>query len=418
MTDRIGFRTIETQGPRIVLNGEPIFLRGVSIHEESPFRPGRAWSEADARTLLGWAVELGCNFVRLAHYPHNETMVRVAEELGLLVWAEIPVYWKIAWANPPTLACAKSQLEELIRRDRNRCAVVLWSLSNESPASEERLAFLAALAQHARALDPTRLLTSALFARLDGETDTMVIDDPIGEHLDVMGCNQYLGWYYSAPEKMERISWSSPYDKPLVMSEFGAGAVAGRLGADEDEVFGERYQARVYRHQIEMQSRIAFLGRVLALDPEGLPYTQARAARHPGRLEPQGTGLRPRPEEARLRRHARLVPGARRTGVTRDRSRHRSLLRFGAQTEVVASRYSRVLLSRLSGLQTELLHQEGQPFGVLGDLDVLVGWPSRGRRSPRCGPGWACRRCWPLAGVRRTCARARPGSAGPYRRRR
>jgi beta-glucuronidase len=257
----IGFRTVRVQGTQILLNDEPIFLRGVSLHEEAPFRPGRAWSEEDARTLLGWAVDLGCNFVRLAHYPHNETMVRVAEELGLLVWAEIPVYWNIAWDHEPTLDCAKAQLGEMIGRDRNRCAVILWSLSNEAPATEPRQAFLAALARHARALDPTRLLTSALFARLDVESETMVIEDPVGEHLDVMGCNQYLGWYYREPEDMDRIAWSSAFEKPLLMSEFGAGAVAGRYGGEET-FFTEEYQARVYRKQIGMLRRIPFLAGV------------------------------------------------------------------------------------------------------------------------------------------------------------
>jgi len=184
--------------------------------------------------------------------------VRVAEELGLLVWAEIPVYWNIAWDHAPTLDCAKTQLGELIARDRNRCAVILWSLSNEAPATEPRQAFLAELARHARALDPTRLLTSALFARLDQDTATMVIDDPVGEHLDVMGCNEYLGWYYREPEEMDRIQWSSPYDKPLIMSEFGAGAVAGREG-DVSTPFTEEHQAHVYRKQIGMLDRIPFL---------------------------------------------------------------------------------------------------------------------------------------------------------------
>jgi beta-glucuronidase len=258
IAEPVGFRTVRTLGSQILLNDAPIFLRGVSLHEEVPFGPGRAWSEEHARTLLGWAVELGCNFVRLAHYPHNETMVRVAEELGLLVWAEIPVYWNIAWDHAPTLDCAKAQLGELIARDRNRCAVILWSLSNEAPATEPRQAFLAELARHARALDPTRLLTSALFARLDEETRTMVIDDPVGEHLDVMGCNEYLGWYYREPEEMDRIQWSSPYDKPLIMSEFGAGAVAGREG-DVRTPFTEEHQAHVYRKQIGMLGRIPFL---------------------------------------------------------------------------------------------------------------------------------------------------------------
>jgi len=85
VTDRIGFRTIETRGTRILLNGKPIHLRGVCLHEEAPFRGGRAYSRADARTLLGWAREMNCNFVRLAHYPHNEYMTRTADEMGILV---------------------------------------------------------------------------------------------------------------------------------------------------------------------------------------------------------------------------------------------------------------------------------------------------------------------------------------------
>ncbi|MBO5593562.1 MAG: beta galactosidase jelly roll domain-containing protein, partial [Prevotella sp.] len=93
IADSIGFRKIETRGKQILLNGQPIFLKGISIHEEKPNGGGRANSPEDARTLLSWAKELGCNFVRLAHYPHNEYMVREAERMGILVWSEIPCYW-------------------------------------------------------------------------------------------------------------------------------------------------------------------------------------------------------------------------------------------------------------------------------------------------------------------------------------
>ena len=103
--DRIGFRTIQASGTKILLNGKP-HLRGVSMHAEAPIRAGRLFSEADARTLLGWAKETGCNFVRLAHYPHDEVMTRLADQMGLLVWSEVPVYWTIAWENPETLAQA------------------------------------------------------------------------------------------------------------------------------------------------------------------------------------------------------------------------------------------------------------------------------------------------------------------------
>ncbi|MBO7597502.1 MAG: beta-glucuronidase, partial [Bacteroidales bacterium] len=107
LKDQIGFRTIETQGKKILLNGKPIFLRGISIHEEKSDGGGRANSTDDAIRLLSWAKELGCNFVRLAHYPHNEFMVREAEREGILVWSEIPVYWTIDWENPSTLLNAQ-----------------------------------------------------------------------------------------------------------------------------------------------------------------------------------------------------------------------------------------------------------------------------------------------------------------------
>ena len=92
ISDEIGFRTIETRGTEILLNGHPVFLRGIDVHEEAPLRSGRAHGEDDARTLLGWARDLGCNFVRLAHYPHDEHMIREADRMGMLVWSEIPVY--------------------------------------------------------------------------------------------------------------------------------------------------------------------------------------------------------------------------------------------------------------------------------------------------------------------------------------
>src|SRR3982075_988570 len=107
--DSIGFRTIETRGSQILLNGEPIFLRGISLHEEAPVRGGRAYSVDDAQTLLGWAKELGCNFIRLAHYPHNENEGRPSDRMGLLVWSEIPVYWDIAWKSRAAFANAESQ---------------------------------------------------------------------------------------------------------------------------------------------------------------------------------------------------------------------------------------------------------------------------------------------------------------------
>jgi beta-glucuronidase len=108
LEDKIGFRQIETKGKSLLLNGKQTFLRGISIHEEAPYRQGRVYSKEESLLLLNWAKELGCNFVRLAHYPHNEHMVRAAEEMGLMVWSEIPVYWTIHWDNPDTYHSASA----------------------------------------------------------------------------------------------------------------------------------------------------------------------------------------------------------------------------------------------------------------------------------------------------------------------
>jgi beta-glucuronidase len=253
--DQIGFRTIEVQGGSILLNGKPIFLRGVSMHEEAPFREGRAFSPEDAETLLGWVKDLGCNFVRFAHYPHNENEVRLADRMGLLVWSEIPVYWDIDWSNPATLANAKAQLRDEIARDHNRAAIILWSLSNETPVKPERLAFLKALAQEARELDSTRLITSAMNHVDDTSADVRTISDPLGEVLDVLSINEYLGWYWGRVEDADKMQWKSAWNKPLIVSEFGGGAPYGRHG-DADEIWTEEYQDNLYQHQLGMIERM------------------------------------------------------------------------------------------------------------------------------------------------------------------
>ncbi|NNE36531.1 MAG: beta-glucuronidase, partial [Rhodothermales bacterium] len=162
VNDQIGFRSIEQRGEEILLNGEPVFLRGISIHEEKAFGGGRANSTEDATVLLSWVKEMNGNFVRLAHYPHNEHMVREADRMGFLVWAEVPVYWTVQFGDASVYANAEAQLTEMVKRDRNRAAVILWSVANETPLSEDRLGFLSSLAETARGLDPTRLITAAL----------------------------------------------------------------------------------------------------------------------------------------------------------------------------------------------------------------------------------------------------------------
>jgi beta-glucuronidase len=314
--DRIGFRTIERAGHELLLNGRPVFLRGVSMHEESLDHPGRSFGEQDARRSLLLAKELGCNFVRLAHYPHDEATVRMADELGLLVWAEVPVYWSVAWSNASAARTAVAQLDANVRRDRNRAAVIIWSVANETPLGEPRLRFLQTLVATVRALDDSRLVSAALLGdkhallehyshvlmanvaidpevtpgtrevarrwlgdQLGSGTDDAAlralaadtawrIDDPIGDLLDVVAYNEYLGWYPPGDlarllpvdeatlreteiRLMPKMRIVPRQDLPLIISEFGADAKAGFVG-DERTVFSEAFQARIYRAQLAL----------------------------------------------------------------------------------------------------------------------------------------------------------------------
>ncbi len=253
IADSIGFRKIETRGKQILLNGKPIFLKGISIHEEKPNGGGRANSTEDAHTLLSWAKELGCNFVRLAHYPHNEYMVREAERMGLMVWSEIPCYWTIAWKNPKTYDNACNQLTDMICRDHNRANVIIWSIANETPHSAERDAFLSRLAKQARSLDNTRLISMAM--EVTGAANYVNrLNDNMNEYVDVVSFNQYIGWYRDVNDA-PKMTWEIPYNKPVIISEFGGGAKYGYHGA-KNQRWTEEFQENLYRENTAMLDKI------------------------------------------------------------------------------------------------------------------------------------------------------------------
>ena len=253
ISDEIGFRTIETRDKQILLNGQPIFLKGISIHNEKPNGGGRANSTEDAHTLLSWAKELGCNFVRLAHYPHHEEMVREAEKMGILVWSEIPVYWTIAWKDPKTYENAQNQLRDMIARDHNRANIIIWSIANETPHSPERDTFLGNLAQYARSLDNTRLISMAM--EVTGASNYVNrLNDNMNQYVDVISFNQYIGWYRDVNDA-PKMRWEIPYNKPVIVSEFGGGAKYGYHGA-KNQRWTEEFQENLYIENCAMLDKI------------------------------------------------------------------------------------------------------------------------------------------------------------------
>jgi len=259
VTDNIGFRSIEVQENKVLLNKKPIFLKAVNIHEENPYKRARAYSLDDDKLLLNSAKELGCNLVRLAHYPHNENMVKEAEKMGLMVWSEIPVYQHIEFADSVVPRKMENMLQEMIRRDKNRCGVVIWNLSNETyPSTPNRTDALVALTQTCRELDSTRLISHVINTQ-GYQNNTVDVWNPLYKYSDLVAINEYIGWYLPWQGKPSETKWKLVYpDKPVFVSEFGGEAKYGSNDGPNDVAayWAEGYQENIYKDQIEMFNTI------------------------------------------------------------------------------------------------------------------------------------------------------------------
>jgi len=253
LEERIGFREIKVIGTDVYLNGEKILLKGVCAHEESVFN-GRSVTEDEIREYFGLAKEMNCNYMRLAHYPHSGTAAKIADEVGMLLWEEIPVYWAIEFENKRTYASAENQLTELIKRDINRASVIIWSVGNENPDTDARLEFMKSLAITAKKLDPTRLTSAACL--VDGIE--LKIADRLTDYIDIIGINEYYGWYEPDFSKLIKMFENSDPGKPVIISEFGADARVGFRGT-KDELMTEDNQLYVYQRQIETFKQIPYI---------------------------------------------------------------------------------------------------------------------------------------------------------------
>ena len=263
--DRIGFRNVRTEGEKIMLNGKPVFLKGITFHEEIPQQRRRACTEEDARQLLEEVAALGCNMVRLSHYPQNEHIVRMAEEMGIVLWEEIPLWQGIDFTDRGTYIKAQRYARDMIARDRNRCSILLWSLSNETRPGEARDRFMSDLLEYARSLDDSRLFTSAFsILQIDEQTGSVSMNDSFAREVDVVGINLYMGWYRSWTKYPSEYSWSVSRGKPLVFSEFGAEALYGKHGnRDKADSWSEDYQEQLYKDNLKMIDGIGNLSGVV-----------------------------------------------------------------------------------------------------------------------------------------------------------
>ena len=252
--ENIGFRNLYVKNTQIYLNDSPVFMKSIGLHEEISQRQGRAYSEQDAIALLSEAKGLGVNMIRLAHYPQNEYIVRLAEQMGLMLWEEIPVWQGIDFKDSSTRLKAQRMYTEMLLRDRNRCALTFWGVANETAPSESRNAFLKSLVELCHKMDTTRLITAAFdLPKLNSETNAFEMEDDFIENLDVVSINKYMGWYHRWPMSPSEIRWNVALDKPLIFSEFGGEALYGQSG-DSTVIssWSEEYQEKLYKDNLEM----------------------------------------------------------------------------------------------------------------------------------------------------------------------
>jgi len=244
-TAPVGFRQIEVKGTKILLNGEPVFFKGVNYHEMYPGEGMTLSREQVRRDLLDMKA-LGSNFVRLAHYSHDRQVYELADELGLMVWSEIPAWQTRAetlGSDAVWNTYGAPQLKEMIAQRRMHPSVVVWSVGNEFPSDREPVAkYVARATALVRELDPTRLVTFASDRR---EKDISF------DSVDFIAINEYFGWYYGAIQdfagNLDKVHEKWP-GKPIVVAEFGSESIVGWKNAalkDSGMDYSEDYHMKL-----------------------------------------------------------------------------------------------------------------------------------------------------------------------------
>ena len=240
-----GIRGIKTEGTNIYLNGKPIKLRGVALHEEQvPY--GRTYPEEMRRKEILHIKELGFNTIRSSHYSHDEVMLKIADEEGILIFEEIPLYWDCTFGDRHTQVLGLKMLKTLIQRDYNHPSVIVWSIGNEIPVEQPAcVALVRNYLKFVKNMDPTRLVTYVT-ARFWNDT--------LRKETDILCQNEYIGWYYGRLSMLNMILESlypiAP-DKPWFISEFGAGADYYADEKTRGDKFSMEYQYYFLKKSIE-----------------------------------------------------------------------------------------------------------------------------------------------------------------------
>jgi beta-glucuronidase len=262
-----GVRTIEVKGTDFLINGKSFYFTGFGAHEDSNLR-GKGFDPVlmvHDFELRSW---MGANSFRTSHYPYAEEIMDYADRQGIVVIDETPAVGLSlsltggvegeapanTWATLETHAAHERAIRELIRRDKNHASVVIWSIANEPAAQEEGAhEYFEPLAKLTRELDPSRPVAYANQGAATFETDL------IADLFDVNMLNRYFGWYEQTGDleaaeialEEELQGWADKFDRPMIMSEYGADTLAG-LHSVGSVPFSEEFQV----DYLEMYHRV------------------------------------------------------------------------------------------------------------------------------------------------------------------
>jgi len=257
-TLNFGIRTIEVKGSQLLLNGEPIVLYGFGRHEDFPVT-GRGYLPAviiKDYSLMKW---IGANSFRTTHYPYSEQMMDLADRLGILIIDEIPAVGLTFDDNhiEHHLELCQQYITELIARDKNHPSVIIWSLANEPRSSVKSKEFFHKLYETTKNYDPSRLIT---LINMQG------VKNKAFEFCDIVCLNRYYAWYTEPGQiekGLENLSTELDkihqlYEKPIILSEFGADTIPG-WHAQPPEMFSEEYQLEFLTRYIELLNKKPYI---------------------------------------------------------------------------------------------------------------------------------------------------------------
>lgn len=259
---RVGYRTVETRGTELYLNGKPIYFKGVNRYDE--FDPyGMCPPEEEVRKEFLQMKQMGVNLIR-THFPQDDMYYRLADEIGIMYMIEVPLNWWYPkmdeeFSQFAVLAQeAVADLEATFRFFCNHPCWTVWSVSNEctyqAPAAQQMFRMLA---KRMRELDCRRLITCVIFQILRNETDL--------DFCDFISMNYYNGARANCVEELDekfdvleqklKLAEKLYPNKPHVLTEFGVCAVRGFTGSPTEGRFSEDFAATYLQELLKRQDR-------------------------------------------------------------------------------------------------------------------------------------------------------------------